>query len=770
MKSALIAGTALVAVLAAAFAPARPVSAQTAAVSASAGARPWMDRKLSAARRADLLLAQMTLDEKIAMLHGPMTMLFGPGAKLPDGAIGSAGFIPGNARLGIPALNESDASLGVTNPGFVRGQQDMSTALPSSLALAASFDPALAKSGGAMIGNEARAKGINVQLAGGVNLLRDPRGGRNFEYAGEDPLLAGMIGGAAIAGIQSTGIVSTVKHFSLNDQEHLRMTANSVIGEANHRESDLLAFEIAIEQGNPGSVMCSYNMINGSYGCENDHLLNKTLKQDWGYKGWVMSDWGAVHSLDALPHGLDQQSGEQLDKQVWFDKPLKEAVASGKIPEARVTDAARRILHAMFEHGLFDNPPVKGLIDFEAHAKIALAQAEGSIVLLKNGDDILPLAKTAKRIAVIGGHADAGVPSGTGSSQVNSPFRTSPFPLRSVPIGGEGLMASFASVVFHPSSPLAAIRDMVGAPKSGAVGIYPAEQAAKGSAIVTYDNGLYASSAAASAKEADVAIVFVYQPSGEGDDVPDMTLPYGQDALIEAVAAANPNTIVVLETGNAIRMPWATKVKGIIQAWYSGSKGGEAIARVLFGEVNPSGRLPLTWPMDESQLPRPVVPGWDQPEGTEVDVDYNIEGSDVGYRWYAREHKQPRYWFGYGLSYTGFSHEMLRLSVSQDVSATVSVRNTGRVAGSDVVQLYLIDKPGGAARRLLGFKKVALQPGEAATVKFDIDPRLIAEFDEKQNGWRVTAGTYRIGVGSNADDIGVQSSVRLGSRLINYAE
>lgn len=726
----------------------------TGASSQDSTERPWMNTALSQDQRADLLLAQMTLDEKIAMLHGPMALPFGS-APLPDGAIAAAGFIPGNARLGIPALIESDASLGVTNPGFVRGQKDMSTALPASLALAATFNPDMARQGGAMVGTEARAKGMNVQLAGGANLLRDPRAGRNFEYLGEDPLLAGTMAGAAIRGVQSTGMVSTVKHFSINGQEHKRMTADAIIGEAAHRESDLLAFQIAIEKGDPGSVMCAYNLVNGRYACDNDQLLNRTLKQDWGYKGWVMSDWGAVHSLESIQNGLDQQSGEQLDKQIFFDKPLKQAVADGKIPEARVTDATRRILRAMFANGLFEGRSIKGDIDFPAHLAVAQAQAEQGIVLLQNRDDILPLAKTVGRIAVIGAHVEAGVPAGGGSSAVSSPWRAGPFPPRSVPVGGEGIIGSFWTTTFHPSSPLTAIRERL---SGGDIG--------KGRAKVRFDTGIYPESAAQAAKAADLAIVFVYQPSAEGDDVATMALPYGQDAMIAAVAAANPNTIVVLQTGNAVRMPWADKVKGIVQAWYSGNRGGEAIARILFGEVNPSGRLPLTWPVDESQLPRPQIPGWGEPDDSRVRVDYTIEGSDVGYRWFAREGKVPRYWFGYGLSYTRFAYANADIRGGRTISATVDVTNRGRVAGSDVVQLYLDEMPGGPKRRLLGYQRVALAPGETRRVTLTADPRLLASFDEKAHGWRISAGTYRVGIAKDAGSIADSVSVRVTGQML----
>lgn len=719
----------------------------TAQTEAAASARPWMNKSLSPEKRADLLLAAMTQDEKFAILHGPMAMPLGPQFPMPKGAVGSAGYIPGNERLGIPAQQESDASLGVTNPGKIRGAEDYSTALPSSLALAATFNPEIARAGGVMVGTEARSKGLNVMLAGGVNLARDPRGGRNFEYLGEDPLLAGVLGGESIKGIQSTGMVSTIKHFALNDQEHLRMTVDSVIGEAAARESDLLAFQIAIERGQPGSVMCSYNLVNGAYGCDNDWLLNTVLKKDWGYKGYVMSDWGAVHRVETAINGLDQQSGEQLDEQVWFDKPLREALAAGKVTQARIDDMARRILYAMFANGLFDNPAVKGPVDFAAHGKVAQQEAEEGIVLLRNEGNILPLAASAQKIVVIGGHADAGVPAGTGSSQVTTPYVAGPAgPFgapRTVPIGGEGMMAMMSSVVFHPSAPLAAIRERM---KGKTVG---------------FDNGLYPEAAAAKAKEAELAIVFVYQPQGEGQDVPNMSLPWGQDALIEAVAAANPNTIVVLQTGGPVHMPWAGKVRGVLQAWYAGQKGGEAIARVLFGEVNPSGRLPMSWPVDESQLPRPVIPGTGLPEGSPARVDYTIEGSDVGYRWFARQGTAPRYWFGHGLSYTGFSYANLAVSGGKTVTATVDVTNSGAKAGSDVVQLYLTDKPGGAKRRLIGFQKIALAPGETKKVTLTADPRLLADYDEKAKGWRIAAGSYAVVIGKDAGTMAVSGTAKL---------
>lgn len=706
-------------------------------------ARPWMNTALSADRRADLLLGQMTWDEKIALLHGKVAFRFGP-ATVPPGAIGSSGYVPGIERLGIPALQESDASMGIANTLLVRGPDDMSTALPSALALAATFDPAIAFSGGAMIGNEARAKTINVQLAGGVNLARDPRNGRNFEYVGEDPLLGGVLAGEVVRGIQSEGVLSTVKHFALNGQEHNRQTANSVIGESAARESDLLAFQIAIERGKPGAVMCGYNLANGVHTCQDPWLLDKVLKRDWRYPGFVMSDWGAVHGVEALAAGLDQESGAELDEKVWFDAPLKAAVGQGQMPSAKVDSAARRILSAMFAAGLFDRPSGKSEIDWEAHARIAQREAENGIVLLENRKNILPLAASARKIAVIGGHAEAGVPSGMGSSQVSTPYQPSPKrPLVSVPVGGEGIMSVFGNVVFHPSSPLLALR------------------ARLKQAVVSFDNGFYPSAAADAARKADVAIVFVYQPSGEGEDVPSLALPMGQDALVEAVAAANPNTIVVVESGNPVTMPWADKVGAIVEAWYGGSRGGEAIADVLTGVVNPSGRLPITWPRDETQLPRPAIPGWGEAPRAPVDVDYRIEGSDVGYRWYARQGLQPSYWFGHGLSYTSFGYSQLSVAGGKGLSVQVTVANTGKQAGQELVQLYLSARNGKPSRRLLAFEKISLAPGETRRVALKVDARLLADFDTGKGQWAIPSGRYDVAIGRDAGDALLTGAVRI---------
>jgi beta-glucosidase len=695
--------------------------------------KPWMNAALSAGERAGLLLKSMTQDEKFVLVRGLLAM---PGRNRtpPPDAIGSAGYVPGVPRLGIPALQETDASLGIANPDDVRPGDD-ATALPSGLAMAASFDPQIAYDGGAVVGKEAWSKGFNVVLDGGVNLARDPRCGRNFEYAGEDPLLAGILAGEHIRGIQDQHVVSTVKHYALNDQETGRSYANAIIAEAAMRESDLLAFEIAIERGQPASVMCSYNLINGAYACGNHHLLGEVLKGDWQYPGWVMSDWGAVHSVDDALNGLDQESAAEVDSEQFFDEPLKDAVKSGKVPQSRLDDMVRRILTGMFAAGVFDYPPEKTAIDFDANARVAQRAAEDGIVLLKNENNLLPLLKTAKRIAVIGGYANTGVLSGGGSSQVTpaEPYRFS------VAVGGEGEWRD-SKMVFHASAPLAAIRRL--AP----------------GAEVKFNDGRYPQSAAELAGWADVVVVFALQWQGEGWDVPDISLPSGQDELIAAVAAANPKTVVVLETGNPVSMPWLSNVGAVMAAWYPGARGGEAIAGVLFGKVNPSGRLPVTFPLSIDQYPRAAMPGRDLPSRTKFDVEYP-EGADVGYRRFAQLDLKPLFPFGHGLSYTCFEYRNLVIENGEALTVRFDVVNTGKLAGKDAPQVYLTDAGGRRVLRLIGFSKLALAPGKTGHVAVKVDPRLLADYDEAAHGWHVRAGDYRIAVGHSSAERTLEAAV-----------
>ena len=702
--------------------------------------RPWLDAKRSPDERAMLALAAMTTDEVIGLLHGPMALPIPlPGRapiQLPAEAILGAGYVPGVSRLGIPSLYETDGPLGVTNP-FDARRGDSATALPSSLALAATFSPQLAYEVGVLLGKEARAKGFNVLLAGGVNLTRDPRNGRNFEYLGEDPLLAGLMAGESVRGTQDQHVISTVKHFVLNAHETNRHTLDARIDRAALRESDLLAFEIAIERGRPGSVMCAYNKVNGQYACGNDWLLNDVLKREWGFKGWVMSDWGAVHGSHYAVKGLDQQSGEQLDASTWFDTPLRAALAEGQVPRTRVNDMARRILRTMFAVGIVDHPPQKGAVDLQNHAAKALEVARSGMVLLTN-NGLLPLKSTTPRIALIGGNAHIGVLSGGGSSQVIPANGAA----TRVPVGGHGMMAGFRNEMYFPSSP------------------YKAIQAAAPKASVLFDSGAFPADAAALAARSDVAIVFVTRHELEGYDIPNLSLPHGQDALVEAVLKANPNSVVVLETGNPVAMPWLDKAAAVLAAWYPGQEGGQAIADILFGAVNPSGRLPMTFPRDEASTVRPKLPNLGSEMGADVGVDY-LEGADVGYRWYHKRGVEPLFAFGHGLSYTTFKYDTVKVSGGKTLSVSLAVENVGDRIGTDVPQVYLTSAAGKPAFRLIGFQRVELQPGERRTISTVVDSRLLSRFDEARGKWVLDKGMYSVSVGKSANDLIVAGEVRL---------
>jgi beta-glucosidase len=729
---------------------ARDTEQKSDAAAPNPAGEPWRNKSLSAAARAAALVKAMTLQEKLTYIHGLFPNKIDP---RPADMVPSAGYVPGVPRLGIPTLRESDASLGVANQMNLR-TDDVATALPSGLATAATFDPKLAYAGGAMAGAEARAKTFNVLLAGGVNLTRDAWNGRNFEYLGEDPLLAGTLVAAAIRGVESNHIVSTVKHFALNAQETGRTILDARIDEAALRESDLLAFEIAVKDGRPGSVMCAYNKVNGDWSCENRFLLTKVLRDDWKYPGWVMSDWGGVHStVKAAMAGLDQESGQELDKEIYFGAPFAAAVANGTIPVKRLDEMVRRILTGVIASGLYDDPsPATAQpIDYPAHAEIAQRVAEASMVLLKNQGNVLPLTKRARKIVLIGGHADVGVLSGGGSSQVRS--------VGGVPIEiplTSGAAMSFVRVTYHNSSPLKAIR-----------AIAPGAQ-------ISYVDGKDPAAAAAAARDADIAIVFATQWATEAEDNRDIALPDNQDALIDAVAAAQAKTVVVLETGGPVLMPWIDRVPAVVEAWYPGQRGGEAIARILFGDVDAVGRLPMTFPRTSAQLPRPGPIGLESLKndaasnagsGTaepvaSFDVDYK-EGANVGYRWYAAQSSQPLFAFGYGLNYARLSYAKARFTGGAKPGVTVAVTNQSDRATVAVPQLY-VTLPDGSPLRLAGWSREALAPHETRTVTISADPRVLTRWQAGR--WRQAAGSYKLTLATDAAHPLQSASVALAQR------
>ena len=580
--------------------------------------------------------------------------------------------------------------------------------------------------------------------AGAANLIRDPRGGRNFEYFSEDPLLTGVMAGSMIEGVQSRRIISTIKHFALNAQETDRVVLNAHIDPPAMRESDLLAFEIAIERGRPGAVMCAYNQLNGSYCCESDWLLNQVLKTDWRYPYFVMSDWGAVHSTTrSAMAGLDQESGEQLDTQNFFEGSLAQAIADGEIPKAKLDDMARRILTSIFAHGLADQRDAAEPLDYAASDDTALAIAREGTVLLRN-KGLLPLAADTRKIVVIGGHADRGVLSGGGSSQV-------------IPRGGIAMkeqQGENRAMIFDQGSPLEAIRLE-----------FP-------HARVDFDDGSVPARAAKAAAEAEVVILFVDQWMTEGMDAVNLKLPAEQDRLVDAVTRANPHTVVVLETGGPVLMPWLQQTAAVLEAWYPGQKGGQAIAEILSGAVNPSGRLPVSFPTSNAQLPHPEIQG--DPNGAPTGpvgrggrygpvftAEYD-EGASVGYKWFFEHGERPLFPFGSGLSYAKFALSSLAVSVSgQIVTTSATVRNLAERSGAATPQFYL-SGPKGAniSLRLVGWDRIDLSPGEERTVTVVIDPRLLATFDEHARSWRVDAGVYRLNAGFQLRATGTHDQIR----------
>lgn len=712
---------------------------------------PWQQNDLNLQQQVDSVLSAMSLQQKFAWLSGNMAIALDD-EPIAEGAIGSAGYYPGIPELGIPAMQQSDASLGVSVLGGIR-PSEQATALPASLSLAASFNTALAEQSGQLLGREAFAKGFNVQLAGGANLIREPRGGRNFEYLSEDPLLTGLMAGHSVRGIQSQHVVSTLKHFAVNAQETGRVVVSSDISESALRQSDLLAFEIAIEIGKPGSIMTSYNLVNGQWTSENDFLLNQVLKGDWQYPGWVMSDWGATHSsTKAALAGLDVQSGCNLDTEHWFGQPLYDAVERGEVPLSRIDDMVRRILRSLFSVGAIQHPAQRySDIDFVEHHLRARKIAEQGIVLLKNSTQTLPLARGSKNILVVGAFADKGVPAGGGSSAVT--------PLDSLKLEGVDFMGIKTPKVYHPSIPLKAI------------------QAESWAETVNFSDGRDIVKTKKLAEEAETVILFADEWRSEALDCQGMDLDPALNHLIDSLSAMHKNVVVILQTGGPVLMPWIDNVNTIIQAWYSGSAGAEAIAGVLFGRVNPCGRLPVTFPASEQQLPRPQqidpttttsMPAT-KIKGGIIHIDYDKEGSDVGYRWYQRTGQQPLFPFGYGLSYTQFAYQQLSVAVNpKQIRVNITVINTGKRDGADVVQLYIQPKDNSYPARLAAFQRIELQRGEKKSVQLILEPKVIANWQSEQQQWKIAAGTYQIIAGRFAGDNQISVDTELSEKVMHY--
>jgi len=712
---------------------------------------PWQNTSLSPDERADLVLKEMTLEEKVALLHGvgmptddPVTPENAPSNR-------GVGYAVGVPRLGIPGIDMSDAAYGVRSSG-ANGRY--STALPANVGAAASWDPDAAYAYGKLIGDELRAQGFNMTLGGGVDITREPRNGRTFEYLGEDPILAGTLVAHLIQGTQSAHVIGDIKHYAFNDQESGRNSVNITIGKRAARETDLLAFEIGVLDGHPAAVMCSYNRVNTDFACENKYLLTDVLKKDWNFPGFVLSDWGGTHSTEkASAAGLDNEEPGSF----FYGDKYKAAVDAGTIPVAELDEHVHRILRSMFAAGVVDNPRQRMVIDPFIGLEVARKIEEGSIVLLKNEHATLPLVPLRiHTIAVIGAHSDVGMISGGGSAQVDPPGGNAIAP------PGKG-STHWQEQIWFPTSPLKAIQAR--APK----------------ATVKFDAGDDPAAAAAAAKGADVAIVFAYQWESEGMDLPTLSLPKNQDAVIAAVAAANPHTIVVLETGSPVTMPWVDAPAAILEAWYAGSDGANALGNVLFGTVNPSGKLPNTFPKSEADLPHPTVTmpppesmHFSGPSSPEMwakglppfQVAYD-EGLKVGYKWYDAEKKPVLFPFGYGLSYTTYKYSGLTATpgaTSADkVKVSFTLTNIGTREGAEITEVYaaLPESAQEPPKRLVGFSKVKLSAGAKQTVTIDIDPKYLSIFDEAKDAWSLIPGDYTIMVGGSSDKLPLKATINL---------
>ncbi|MCW3844893.1 glycoside hydrolase family 3 C-terminal domain-containing protein [Micromonospora yasonensis] len=791
----------------------------------------------------------MTLDEKVSTLG-----LNGS----PDGY---QNYFPAIPRLCVPRLILQDGPAGVA--------QDFTgvTQLPAPISVAASWDRSVATDYGTVLGTEAWGKGIHVAQGPMLNIARVPQGGRDFESYGEDPYLTGRLGVANIAGIQGVGVMANAKHYFANNQETNRESINEYIDERTQREIYLPHFEAAVKDGNIASMMCSFNQINGEYSCQNSRILTDILKGEWGFKGFVRSDWGATHSTAAAYNaGMDLAKPSRAD--------LRSAVDQGLIPMSRIDDGVLRVLRVMFEYGLFERQPTgtkDSVVTTPEHAAIARDVSAQGTVLLKNSAGVLPLDNTKiGSIAVLGNNAADDIYSGgDGSSAVVSPYVVSPLqgitdragksvtinhpagqpngdgalpPVSSeylTPPSGEGhgLQASYYNNKNLTGNPVLTRVDpnidvnWTGSPGTGVpannfsvrwtgtltppkTGTYTFSLLSEDGSRLYIDGKLVIDNwgarnhpdakwgtvdleagrnyaikvehfkgtdegkahlgwadvaqmrldAAAAAKESDVAVVVANDRRTEGRDRPNLQLPFEQDKLIEAVAAANPNTIVVLNTGGPMLMPWADKVAGIMEAWYPGQEDGNALAQVLFGDVNPSGKLPMTFPRDESQTPVSSPERWPGVNGQA----YYSEGLQVGYRWYDAQGVEPLFPFGHGLSYTSFRVDQLvaapkQLSSDGRLTVQANVTNTGPRAGAEVVQLY-VGMPAGVGeppKQLKGFQKVSLKPGESRQVTFELTPRDLSYWDTRERGWVLAAGDYTIMVGTSSRDIAVSDTIRV---------
>jgi len=687
---------------------------------------PWMNTSLSPQTRAQLLVSAMTLDQKIEQLHGQP----GPIPELPACGNNAGRHVPGIPALDIPTFRITNGPVGIGQGDC--SPTDKATALPDSLGLAASFDPTVANQYGDLIGSEARTLGLDVVEGPGMDMARTGYGGRNFEYLGEDPLLAGTLAASEIKGIQNHGVIAMAKHYVLNDQEANRMTVQVQADDRTLHEIYMTPFEMAVKDGHVDSVMCSYNLIGSTHACDDSYTLSTVLRDQWGFTGYVQSDFGATHST-----ATSLNAGEDLEMSTpvfYTAASIEAALADGSLSIDTINQALERRYTEMFKEGIFDRAITRGTIDAQADGATAASIGEQSAVLLKNDGSLLPLdLSKVKSIALIGQQTFAGaaVTGGGGSSKVTPLYTVSPL---------QGLQNVLQQV---------------------------GSDATVSQVIVNNDNSNLAAATQAAAN-ADVTIVMAGVVTSEGSDRPSLSLPNNQDALISAVAAANPHTVVVLKDGDPVLMPWINQVPAVLEAWLPGEEDGNIVARLLSGLDNPSGKLPVTYPTSAAETPTSTPAQYPGITVNGAPTVYYSEGLEMGYRWYATNGVQPLFPFGYGLSYTTFGFSNLTVSPNQtpsgQVEVGVDVTNTGSRTGAEVAQVYLTDpqQAGEPLIQLRGFQKVTLRPGQTRHLTFHLAPRVFQIWNSDAQAWNTVTGTYTVRVGDSSANLPLQAPVTVG--------
>ena len=723
---------------------------------ATAQQRPiYLDDNAPIEQRVEDALARMTLDEKIAVIHA-QSKFSSPGVK----------------RLGLPDFWTDDGPHGVRpdvlwDEWVQAGQtNDSCVAFPALTCLAASWNPVLAELYGRSLGEEARYRGKDMILGPGVNINRTPLNGRNFEYMGEDPLLASRIVVPYVQGLQSTGTAACVKHYCLNNDEEYRHQVNVIVSDRALREIYLPAFEAAVREGHTWGIMGSYNLYKDQHCCHNEYTLGQILKGEWQYDGVVVSDWGGAHSTEqAVLNGLDMEFGSWTDGLAWgasnaYDayymaRPYKQLIEQGKLSMRELDDKVRRVLRLFFRTTM-SGKRSRGFLCSEAHYDAALRIAQDGIVLLQNKRHVLPIdLSSAKRVLVVGENAIKMMTVGGGSSSLKAQREILPLEGLKTRLAGTGIEVDYA-------------RGYVG----DTTGEYNGVVAKQSLADYRPASELIAE-AVAKARGADYVIIFGglnksdYQDA-EGHDRKSMDMPYGQDALVEALARVNKNVVFVNISGNAVAMPWHDRVAAIVQGWFIGSEAGTALASILVGDVAPSGKLPFTWYHSLNDVGAHALgayPGTWRPGHKIIDEEYK-EGIYVGYRWADKHKTRPLFAFGHGLSYTTFAVSNLRLDKSVvtaggTVTATVTVKNTGQRAGAEVIQLYVSDQNDTVempVKELRGFQKVTLQPGESRDVTITIGGRAFQYWDETTGGWATSLGKRTMLVGTASDNLPLKAS------------